>query len=437
MQQVGQEISIVVRPAGDGDDRHDDGPDRVAGGGALFHRPEAVFDGGGIGFELVRDRRRVEGPGEEGMAGVVEVEEIFYIGGFGQNDQAGVRMFGEKGNHDPRVAGEGIEGQAVLEFTEVEGGRLGDFSSGGVDGVEHVGEVEIDFNGGAELDAQRSGQVTVMTAVGTKTVGRKVPVVRAGVVTFIAETDGGFQFAEEESFFAGAMLGEKRVSGDLDFGVGEMGLVDDLGGGVQAADAVDEGKRWICAAGEDEGVGGKTGRDARFVFVGFFEQVGLRQHDTLWFEGHYKIRTSNIQHPTFNIEHKRRRNTNEKICCGSFTVSGLRESDACGGSGGDGGAGGGDFCGGEGRSIGGTGHGQSVADAGGVGGRGSGVFDHLRVGDELGADSANTEDGGIGGGRPGYGRGGKSEEAGFTRGAERGGGGLFTWDGKKRNPSGL
>ena len=68
LEQGFEEIAIVVRPVGDGDDGHDDGANGVAGGGALFHGPEAVGDGGGIGFELfgdlggLRDQERIVWP---------------------------------------------------------------------------------------------------------------------------------------------------------------------------------------------------------------------------------------------------------------------------------------------------------------------------------------------------------------------------------------
>ena len=135
-------------------------------------------------------------------------------------------MLGEKRNQNPGIAGERVEGEGVLEFTEIEGGGWGDVPGGVVDGVEDVGKVKVNFDRGAELDAHRSGEVAVMTAVGAKAVRGKVPVVRAGVVALVAETDGGFEFAENEGLFAGVMLGKERISGDLDFGVGEMGLIE-------------------------------------------------------------------------------------------------------------------------------------------------------------------------------------------------------------------
>ena len=159
---------------------------------------------GRVPLETACDFRGVDRPRENRSPGVIEVQQVLNIGTLRQDDHAGIRMPGEEGNHRPRIAAERLQGQPVLKFAEIEGGRTPELGCGSVHFRKDFLQVEEYLHGRREPDARRAGQVAVMAAVGAEAVGREMPVVRAGVASLLAETHRTAVLAENERLLAAA-----------------------------------------------------------------------------------------------------------------------------------------------------------------------------------------------------------------------------------------
>ena len=151
------------------------------------------------------DLRGVDRPRENRPAGVIEVQQILHIGALRQDDHAGIRMPGEERNHRPRVAAERLQGEPVLKFAQIEGCRTPESRCGSIHFRKDFLQVEEYLHGRREPDPWRAGQVAVVATVGAEAVGREMPVVRAGIASFIAETHRAAVLAQNERLLAALM----------------------------------------------------------------------------------------------------------------------------------------------------------------------------------------------------------------------------------------
>ena len=82
-----------------------------------------------------------------------------------------VPIFRKEANQRPRVAGQRVQSQAVLEFTEVESRRLHQPRRDPINLGKDLEQVEEDLDRRREPDTRRAGQITVVAPVGAETVG--------------------------------------------------------------------------------------------------------------------------------------------------------------------------------------------------------------------------------------------------------------------------
>lgn len=166
-------------------------------------------------------------------------------------------MVSEKGNHDPGVAGQGVEGHAILKLSQVERLRPAQLPSHAIDLGEHFLQVDEDLDRGREPYPLGAGQIAERTAVRTVAVGRKVPEVGAGVALFIGMTDSAVVFAEDQDTVPPVMQVEQAFGLDTDLVVRGRQLLDDLGLGVKSQDAINplpSLRRRNAAFGQDDRV---------------------------------------------------------------------------------------------------------------------------------------------------------------------------------------
>ena len=147
---------------------------------------------------------------------MTEVQQILHIGALRQYDHLGIRMAGEEGNHRSCVAAERLQREPVLELAQIEGCRTPKLVCGSVYFAEDFLQVEEYLHGRREPDTRRAGQVAVVAAVGAEAIGREMPVVRAGVAAFFAETHRTAVLTENERLFAALMQSQQAAFAQID-----------------------------------------------------------------------------------------------------------------------------------------------------------------------------------------------------------------------------
>ena len=153
---------------------------------------------------------------------MVEVKQVFDVGGLRQHDLSRKRMFGEKRNQLPRISGQRIEGKAVLQLAVIECRRFADFASRFIDFVHDVVDVREYFDRRGKPGTRSAGQIAIGTTEGTKSVQREMPIIGTDVPFFAAQTHGTAMFANDKSSLSGKVLVVGRCSVDGNLRVRDM-----------------------------------------------------------------------------------------------------------------------------------------------------------------------------------------------------------------------
>lgn len=114
------------------------------------------------GFDCSGDLVRVERPGEDGMTAVIRIKYAIHLVALGEEEDLGVDP-GEELNDPPCLAGEPVDGEAVLEFAGREEKAPSALYRSG-DLAEHVVEVDEDLYLGCHPARCRCSEVAVRAA---------------------------------------------------------------------------------------------------------------------------------------------------------------------------------------------------------------------------------------------------------------------------------
>ncbi len=169
---------------------------------------------------------------------MIQVEQVFDVRALGQQRETGKTLGREERDQRSRVAGQWVEGQAVLQLTQIKRGWL----TGGIRGLldlrEHLTQIEEDLDRRRETDAWGAGQVTVLAVERAETIGREVPVVRTGIAFFTAETDRTAVLTQNERLLSCVMDAEWVAGVHRDAVMGSVETLNDVGVRIRPADAL-------------------------------------------------------------------------------------------------------------------------------------------------------------------------------------------------------
>ena len=188
-EQSAQKFGVAVQAIVDRHQRHQDRADRISGCGRASHRFDPCFDRRRVRLPVGGDRREVDRPRQDRLAAMLQIQQVFDVGRLGQEHLIGMRMLREERDQATRVTGQRVQGQSVLQLAMIERRGSGQCPGLPVDRREHFVEVQKDLHRRREPHARRPGQIAVGAAVGAESVEREVPVVRAGVSFFLAESE--------------------------------------------------------------------------------------------------------------------------------------------------------------------------------------------------------------------------------------------------------